>query len=211
VRKVIVGEVLARQQVIDKSKSLLWTFAHGNGHCAVQFDSRGWLNPKQLDVEQRNLAPVRGCCGGTLGVNGRNGRLQSGGTKAARSKSAFGERDAFGDLVLVPQRPILLLQQDQVSVGGGSGGAARLVQQHEPQQAHYLGKNALYDKIEPNWNVSGTAFCDFRPLSRIKLGLPLDSPGNSNGASLVRLRFKENLCLGDRRVQRFGKLLDSTV
>jgi hypothetical protein len=41
---VILGEVLARQQVIDKSKTLLQTFAHGNGHRAVQFDNRGWLN-----------------------------------------------------------------------------------------------------------------------------------------------------------------------
>jgi hypothetical protein len=85
VREVIVGEVLARQQVIDKSKTLLRTFAHGNGNCAVQFDNRGWLNPQQAVVEQRNLAPVRGCRGGTLGVNGRNGRLQSVGAEAARS------------------------------------------------------------------------------------------------------------------------------
>src|ERR1700737_4720989 len=61
------------------------------------------------------------------------------GTEAARSKSTFGEREAFCDLGPVPQRPILLLQQDQVSVGRGSGGAARLLQQHEPQQAHHLG------------------------------------------------------------------------
>jgi hypothetical protein len=43
VREVILGEVLARQQVIDKSKTLLQTFAHGNGHraviCAVPSDS----------------------------------------------------------------------------------------------------------------------------------------------------------------------------
>jgi len=45
----------------------------------------------------------------------------------------------LGDLVPVPQRPILLLQQDQVSVGRGSGGTARFLQQHEPQQAHHLG------------------------------------------------------------------------
>jgi TonB dependent receptor len=119
---VILGEVLARQQVIDKSKTLLQTFAHGNGHHAVQFDNRGWLNPKQLVIERRNLAPVRGGHGGTFGVNGRNGRLQSVRTEAARSKRAFGQRDAFGDLVAVPQRAILLLQQDQISVARCSGG-----------------------------------------------------------------------------------------
>jgi hypothetical protein len=59
VREVIVGWVLACQQVIDKSKTLLQTFAHGNGHCAVQFGNRGWLNPKQL-------------LGGALGVEKLN-------------------------------------------------------------------------------------------------------------------------------------------
>jgi hypothetical protein len=35
-----VEEVLARQQVIDKTKTLLRTFAHGNGRRAVKFDNR---------------------------------------------------------------------------------------------------------------------------------------------------------------------------
>src|SRR5580704_4250641 len=116
VREMIVGELLARQQAVDKTKTLLRTFAHGHSHRTVQFDNQRWLNLKQPVVEQLDLAPIRGCRGGTLGVNGRNGRLQSVGAETARSQSAFGERDAFGDLLLVPQRPILLLQQDQVSV-----------------------------------------------------------------------------------------------
>jgi hypothetical protein len=78
-----VGQVLARQQVIDKTKPLFRTFAHRNGYCAFQFDNRRWLNPKQPVVEQRNLAPVRGCRGGTLGVNSHNGRLKSVGAEAA--------------------------------------------------------------------------------------------------------------------------------
>src|SRR6478672_6106596 len=128
--EVIVGEAIARQQVIDKTKTLLRTFAHRDGHCTIEFDNRGWMNAQQLIVEQGNLAPVRGCRGGTLSVNSGNSRLQSVGTKPARLKSAFSERDAFGDLVLVPQRPILLLQKNQISVGRDSGGATRLLQQH---------------------------------------------------------------------------------
>ena len=105
---MIIGEFLARQQAIDETKTLLQTFAHGDGHGAVQFDDRRRMNLKQPVVEQRNLAPVRGRRRGTLRVNGRNGRLQGVSAETARSKSALGERDAFGDLVLVPQRPILL-------------------------------------------------------------------------------------------------------
>src|SRR5439155_120506 len=96
-------------------------------------------NPKRLVVEQRNLAPMRRCDGGTFGVNGGNGRLQRVGTEAARWRSAFGERDALGDLVAVPQGAILLLQQDQVSVARDSRSAARLVQQHQRQQTHHFG------------------------------------------------------------------------
>src|SRR5215813_9153487 len=106
---MVAGEIVAfipGQQIVDKSKTLLQTFAgaiaHGNRNRAVQFDDRRWLNAKQLVVEQRNPLPVRGGRGGTRGMNGRNGRLQSVGSEAARSKRAFGERDAFGDLIAVP-------------------------------------------------------------------------------------------------------------
>src|SRR6185312_9253991 len=61
VREVISGELLARQQVIDEAEALLRTFAHGNGHCAVELDDRRWLDPEQAVVEQRDLAPVRRC------------------------------------------------------------------------------------------------------------------------------------------------------
>jgi hypothetical protein len=78
-----VGEAIPRQQLIDKTKPLLWTFAHGNGHCTIKFDNRGWMNAKQPIVEQHNLAPVCGCRGGTLGVNGCDGCLQRVSAEAA--------------------------------------------------------------------------------------------------------------------------------
>src|SRR5208282_18155 len=125
---------------------------------------------QQLVVEQRNLAPVRGSHGGTFGVNGRNGGLQSVGTEAARSKSALGERDAFGDLVLVPERPILLLEQDQVSAARGSGGAPRLVQQHEPQQAHHLGFREQVEQESAQTDGLAAKFgaCRFRRVSLVE-------------------------------------------
>jgi len=123
VREVIIGEFLARQQAIDETKTPLWTFAHGDGNCAVEFHDRRWRNTKQPVVERSDLAPVRGCCRRSLGVNCRNGRLQGVGAETARSKSALGERDAFGDLIPVPQRAILLLQQDQLSLRRDSSGA----------------------------------------------------------------------------------------
>jgi hypothetical protein len=39
-----VGDVLPRQQVTHKAKTPLQTFAHDNGHRALQSENRGWLN-----------------------------------------------------------------------------------------------------------------------------------------------------------------------
>jgi hypothetical protein len=67
-------------------------------------------------------------------VNCRDGRLQGVSTETARSKSTLGERDAFGDLISIPQGAILPIQQDQISFRGGSSGAARFLQQHDPNR-----------------------------------------------------------------------------
>ena len=42
--EVIMGKAITRQQIIDKPKPLLRTFAHSNRDCAVQFDNRGLMN-----------------------------------------------------------------------------------------------------------------------------------------------------------------------
>ena len=78
-------------------------------------------------------------------MNCRDGRLQGVSTETARSKSALGESDAFGDLISVPPGAILPVQQDQLSVSRASSGTARFLQQHEPQQAHHLG---FREKVE---------------------------------------------------------------
>jgi hypothetical protein len=75
----------------------------------------GWLNLKQPVVEQRNLAPVRRCCGGTLGVNSGNGRLQSVGTEAAGLQGFPQQCHSLRDLLPV-------LQQNQLSGRRGSRG-----------------------------------------------------------------------------------------
>ncbi len=45
------------------------------------------------------------------------------------------ERDALGDLLLIPQRSILFREWDQLAVGAGSCRAARIGQQHQGQQS----------------------------------------------------------------------------
>src|SRR5690349_10826778 len=136
--EVILAELRARQQVIDEMEALLRTFAHGDGHRAVELDDRRWLNRDQPVVEEHDLAPVRGRSGRALGVDGGDSRLKRVGTEAVRRERVFGERNAFGDLLTIPSGPILLLEQDQFSVRRRARGAARLLEQHEAQQAHHL-------------------------------------------------------------------------
>ena len=112
---------------------------HGDGNCTVEFHNRRWLNPHQPVVEQRDLAPVRGRRRGTLCVNCSDSRLQGVSTETVRSKSALGEIDAFGDLISIPQGPILPVQKNQLSLCRTPSGATRFLQQHETQQAHNLG------------------------------------------------------------------------
>jgi hypothetical protein len=86
-------------------------------------------------------------------VNCRDSRLQGVSTETARSPSALGERDAFGDLISIPQRAILPVQQDQLSFCRASSGAARFLQQHESQQAHHFG---LRKKVEEQFYPGGS-------------------------------------------------------
>ena len=187
VREMIGGELLARQQAVDKTKTLLRTFAHGHSHRTVQFDNQRWLKLKQPVVVQLDLAPIRGCRGGTLGVNSRNGRLQSAGAETARSQSAFGERDAFGDLLLVPERPILLLQQDQVSVGRGCRRPTRLQQQHESHEARRVGLPNQFDQesAQPYRLAAEFGACRFSRVSLVEDQIN-DLQDTAPGLSLLR-------------------------
>jgi hypothetical protein len=103
-------------------------------------------------------------------VHGRNRRLQGVGAEAPRSKRALGERDAFGDLVFIPQRAILVVQQDQLSYRGDARGAARFLQQHQPQQAHHLGFRKQVEKHSTQADRLAAQFgsCCLRRITRVE-------------------------------------------
>jgi hypothetical protein len=62
----------------------------------------------------------------------------------------------------------LLLQQDQTSVGRGSGGTVRLLQQHQPQQAHHRG---FREQVEPEFAQTDGLAAEFGAccFSRVSL------------------------------------------
>jgi hypothetical protein len=69
-------------------------------------------------------------------MNCRNGRLEGVGTETPRCKNAFGERDAFGDLIFIPQGTTLVVHK--IKSPSGELRAARLLRQHEPYEAHHF-------------------------------------------------------------------------
>ena len=62
------------------------------------------------------------------------------------------ERDAFLDLRAIPERAILVFEQNHLAGRRRPGGAPRFVQQHQRQQAHRLGlRQQLHQQpSEPN-------------------------------------------------------------
>jgi len=99
---MVVSEFATFEQVVDKAKALLRPLAHDDCNSAVEFHNRRWLDAQQPVVECPDLPPVRGCGGGSIGVDCRNRRLQRIRAETARCQGTLRERDAFANLVSVP-------------------------------------------------------------------------------------------------------------
>ena len=93
---------------------------------------------------------------------GGDRRLQGVGTgRGGRRRQGSGSQgDALVDLARVPQRPVLVLEQDEIAVRAQAGIAARVVQQHQRQQARHLGlvrHQRRQDAAEPDRLVAQLA------------------------------------------------------
>jgi hypothetical protein len=79
------------------------------------------------------------------------------GLDRVRSRASAGERAldqlrAVGDLLAVPERPVLVGQQDELSRRRGARRAPGFLQQHEGEQAHGLGLRQQLDQQAPEPN-----------------------------------------------------------
>ena len=101
----------------------LWTIAHGNGHGTIELYNRRRLNSYQLVVKRNNLPPVGRSDRFRLRMNGRNRSLQCVGAEAAGLQGFLQQCHSLRDLLPVPERAILVLQQNQLSGRRGSRGA----------------------------------------------------------------------------------------
>ena len=106
----------------------------------VQPDHRGAGQLGEPGVEHRDLRPVELL----LGLQGGDRRLNNvrPGPALGVGEGSVEQGPALGDLPPVPPRPVLIGQQDQVLavfISGEPGLPARVVQQHQRQQAEHFG------------------------------------------------------------------------
>src|ERR1039457_6470541 len=94
------------------------------------------LNSYQSVVKRNNLPPVGHSDRFRLRMNGRNRSLQCVGAEAAGLQGFLQQCHSLRDLLSVPERAILVLQQNQLSGGRGSGGATGFLQQHQGKQPY---------------------------------------------------------------------------
>src|ERR1700740_3606631 len=115
------------QRRVDMRQTDLWTIAHGNGYGTIELYNWRRLNLYQPVVKRNDLPPVRRSDRFRLRMNGRNRSLQCVGAEAAGLQGSLQQCHSLRDLLPVPERTILVLQQNQLSGRRRSRGATGFV------------------------------------------------------------------------------------
>src|SRR5712692_2271164 len=92
------------------------------------------LNSYQSVVKRNNLSPVGHSGRFRLRMNGHNRSLECVGTEAAGLQGFLQQCHSLRDLLPVPERAILVLQQNQLSGRRGSRGVTGFMEQHQGQE-----------------------------------------------------------------------------
>src|SRR5277367_1911290 len=135
-RQVVICQFALLQQRIDMRQTGLWTITHGNGHGTIELYNWRRLNSYKLVVKRNNLPPVGRSDRFRLRMNGRNCSLQCVGAEGTGLQGFLQQCHSLGDLLPVPERAVLILQQNQLSGRRGSRGATGFMEQHQGKQAH---------------------------------------------------------------------------
>ena len=145
-RQVVVLQIAASQDGVDELETGRRAVAHSHRHRAIQLDYRRRVGAQQDVVESDDLAPVRGVGSDRVGVHRRDRRLQRIGAEAPRGKRVLHQSRSFRDLRPVPERAVLVTEQDQLARGRGPRRASRFLQQHQRQQSDRLGLRQQFDE-----------------------------------------------------------------
>src|SRR5260370_47898 len=135
-RQVVICQFAMFQHRVDMLQSGLWAIAHGNGHGTIEMGYRRRVNSHQLVVKRNNLPPVGRSGRFRFSMNGRDRSLQRVSTEAAGVQGLLHQGPSLRDLLPVPERAVLIVQQNQLSGRRGSRGATGFLEQHQGKQPH---------------------------------------------------------------------------
>ena len=106
----VVAEL--RGDLVDKSEPALRSVRHRDRDGAVQRHDRRRLDRAEPSVQERDLLPIRV----RLGVQSRDCSLQLIRARARQRERTLERGLAGGDLLLVPQRAVLVGEQHQAAL-----------------------------------------------------------------------------------------------
>src|ERR1700688_190192 len=125
-RQVIICQFAMFQHRVDMRQTGFWTIAHRDCNGTIELYNRRRLNSYQSVVKRNNLPPVGRSDRFRLRMNGRNRSLQCVGAEVAGLplvlQGSLQQCHSLRDLLPVPERTILALQQNQLSGRRGSRG-----------------------------------------------------------------------------------------
>ena len=106
VRQVIVPQIASREDGVNEGKPRQRAITHRYRDGPIQLDHRRWLRPNQHVVESDDPGPVRAGRTGSLGMHGRDRRLERVRSDSARRQRPFHQRGPLRDLSSVLTDPV---------------------------------------------------------------------------------------------------------
>src|SRR5712691_8647262 len=110
--EVVRGELTAGREGVEEAEARGGAFGHGDGDGVVQGDDRGGEALEEEGVERGDLAPIGVGGARSARVDGGDRGLERVGARWAAAERPLDEREALGDLRVVPSRAVLILEQD---------------------------------------------------------------------------------------------------
>ncbi len=171
-RQMIAIEFTPCEDRIHEIESCFRAIPHRHRHRAVQLHHGRWLDAQQDIVDHDNLRPVRRRGRGGMGVNRSYRRLQGVRTETARQQCPLHQRRPFGNMLRIPERAVLVFEQDETAFRGTARRVPRFLQQHQRKQSQRLGLRQQFDQQPAQANrLAGKAGARERFSGRCRIAL----------------------------------------
>src|ERR1700680_1928996 len=163
----------------------------GKRNGAVERNDGGGGDRHELVVELEDLAPIRGTRRDPVAVHRVDRRLNLKRTWPITTQAFAHQRLALVDELPIPERAVLVGEQDEVAARRGTGSRTRLDEEHQRQQSDHLGFVGQQLCQQPHEPDRLRTQCASREGRARACGVPL---------------VEDQVHHGEDRAQPFGKL-----